>query len=180
MKFRRELAGCGRNFKSAALDWVKTREACSTLSRRKTLLNIRGSRARGAQRRDHAQGRRELAGARGSCRSACFPPVPALTSSALLRGKLQEAVGKTVIVENKVGSFGNIANEYVARSKPDGYTIYIAPANLLAIAPHLYTKLQYDPLNDFETVTDLFKLPFILIVSRRQPVQDAWRTYALI
>ena len=86
--------------------------------------------------------------------------------------KLQEAVGKTVIVENKVGAFGNIANEYVARSKPDGYTIYIAPTNLLAIAPHLYTKLSYDPLSDFETVTTLFKLPFILIVSGDSPFKS--------
>lgn len=83
--------------------------------------------------------------------------------------KFQDAIGKTVLVENKVGSFGNIANEYVARSRPDGYTIYIAPTNLLAIAPHLYTKLNYDPLNDFEHVTTLFKLPFILTVAASSP-----------
>jgi tripartite-type tricarboxylate transporter receptor subunit TctC len=83
--------------------------------------------------------------------------------------KLQDATGKTVIVENKVGSFGNIANEYVARSKPDGNTIYIAPANLLAIAPHLYTKLQYDPIKDFEHITTLFKIPFVLLVAGDSP-----------
>ena len=83
--------------------------------------------------------------------------------------KFQEAIGKTVIVENKVGSFGNIANEYVARSKPDGYTIYIAPANLLAIAPHIYTKLNYDPINDFDHITTLFKIPFVLTVSASSP-----------
>ena len=86
--------------------------------------------------------------------------------------KLQDAIGKTVLVENKVGAFGNIANEYVARAKPDGYTIYIAPTNLLAIAPHLYTRLSYDPLNDFETVTTLFKLPFILIVPGDSPFKS--------
>ena len=74
-----------------------------------------------------------------------------------------------MIVENKVGSFGNIANEYVARSRPDGYTIYIAPANLLAIAPHLYTKLNYDPVKDFEHITTLFKIPFVLTVSGNSP-----------
>ncbi|MGZ5804982.1 MAG: Bug family tripartite tricarboxylate transporter substrate binding protein [Xanthobacteraceae bacterium] len=83
--------------------------------------------------------------------------------------KFQEAIGKTVIVENKVGSFGNIANEYVARSKPDGYTIYIAPANLLAIAPHIYTKLNYDPINDFDHITTLFKIPFLLTVAADSP-----------
>src|SRR5262245_9806111 len=86
--------------------------------------------------------------------------------------KLQEMVGKTVLVENKVGAFGNIATEYVARSKPDGYTIYIAPSNLLAIAPHLYSKLSYDPMNDFEHVTTLFKLPFILIVAADSPFKN--------
>src|SRR5262245_40234649 len=74
--------------------------------------------------------------------------------------KIQQEIGKTVIVENKVGAFGNIANEYVARSKPDGYTIYTTPANLLAIAPHLYSKLGYDPINDFDHITTLCKLPF--------------------
>ena len=86
--------------------------------------------------------------------------------------KLQDAVGKTVIVENKVGSFGNIANEYVARSRPDGYTVYIAPANLLAIAPHLYTKLNYDPINDFEHITTLFKIPFVLTVAGDSPIKS--------
>jgi tripartite-type tricarboxylate transporter receptor subunit TctC len=83
--------------------------------------------------------------------------------------KFQDAIGKTVIVENKVGSFGNIANEYVARSKPDGYTIYIAPANLLAIAPHIYTKLSYDPIKDFDHITTLFKIPFLLTVAASSP-----------
>jgi len=86
--------------------------------------------------------------------------------------KLQEATGKTVIVENKVGSFGNIANEYVARSKPDGYTIYVAPANLLAIAPHLYTKLAYDPINDFDHITTLLKLPFLCVVPADSPYKS--------
>src|SRR5215213_1444614 len=49
---------------------------------------------------------------------------------------LQDRVGKTVITENKVGAFGNIATEYVAKSKPDGYTLYIAPgSSFLAAAP---------------------------------------------
>jgi tripartite-type tricarboxylate transporter receptor subunit TctC len=103
--------------------------------------------------------------------SICMFP-PGTGADILVRfysKKLQDATGKTIIVENKVGSFGNIANEYVARAKPDGYTIYIAPANLLAIAPHLYTKLQYDPIKDFEHITTLFKIPFILVVAADSP-----------
>jgi tripartite-type tricarboxylate transporter receptor subunit TctC len=86
--------------------------------------------------------------------------------------KLQDAVDKTVVVENKVGSFGNIASEYVARSKPDGYTLYLAPGNLLAVAPHVYTKLGYDPINDFDHITTLFKIPFVLVVAGDSPIRS--------
>jgi len=106
--------------------------------------------------------------------SICMFP-PGSGADILVRfyaNKLQQAVGRTVIVENKVGSFGNIANEYVARSKPDGYTIYVAPANLLAIAPHIYTKLAYDPLNDFDHITTLFKIPFIMVVAASSPFKS--------
>ena len=86
--------------------------------------------------------------------------------------KLGDEIGKTVIVENKPGAFGNIANEYVARSKPDGYTIYIAPTNLLTIAPALYKKLNYDPLKDYDSACTLFKLPFILNVAADGPYKS--------
>ncbi len=74
--------------------------------------------------------------------------------------------------KNKPGAFGNIANEYVARSKPDGYTIYIAPTNLLTIAPALYKKLNYDPLKDYDSACTLFKLPFLLNVAADSPYKS--------
>lgn len=83
---------------------------------------------------------------------------------------LQDRVGKTVITENKVGAFGNIATEYVARARPDGYTLYIAPgSSFLAAAPSLFKKLPFDPVNDFEHVTTLSKLPFLLVVAADSP-----------
>jgi tripartite-type tricarboxylate transporter receptor subunit TctC len=79
--------------------------------------------------------------------------------------KLQELAGQTVLVENKVGMAGNIATEYVARSKPDGYTIFIAPASSILVAgPYLYKQLSYDPIKDFASITTLAKLPFVLVV----------------
>jgi tripartite-type tricarboxylate transporter receptor subunit TctC len=86
---------------------------------------------------------------------------------------LQDRVGKTVITENKVGAFGNIATEYVAKSKPDGYTIYIAPgSSFLAAAPSLFKTLPFDPVNDFEHLTTLSKLPFLLVVATDGPYKD--------
>jgi tripartite-type tricarboxylate transporter receptor subunit TctC len=84
--------------------------------------------------------------------------------------KLQDLAGKPVIVDNKVGAFGNIATEAVARSRPDGYTIYIAPgSSVLASSPSLFKKLNYDPINDFEHVTTLAKIAFMLIVEPKSP-----------
>ena len=84
--------------------------------------------------------------------------------------KLSDVSGKTVIVENKAGAFGNIATEAVARSKPDGYTIYIAPgSSVFAAAKHLFTKLPFDPVSDFDHVTLIARLPFVLIVNGDGP-----------
>jgi tripartite-type tricarboxylate transporter receptor subunit TctC len=86
---------------------------------------------------------------------------------------LQARVGKTIITENKPGAFGNIATEYVARAKPDGYTLYVAPgSSFLAAAAALHRKLPFDPVNDFEHVTTLSKLPFILIVAGDSPYKN--------
>jgi tripartite-type tricarboxylate transporter receptor subunit TctC len=86
--------------------------------------------------------------------------------------KLQEAVGKSVIVENKVGSFGNSATEYLARSTPDGLTLGILQGSVaLAAAASLFKRLPWDPINDFEHVALLCKLPFILVVPRDSPFE---------
>ena len=80
--------------------------------------------------------------------------------------RLAEMIGKPVIVDNKDGACGNIATSFVARAKPDGYTIYIAPgSSVLAAAPSLFRTLNYDPVNDFEHITTLFKVTFIQIVA---------------
>jgi tripartite-type tricarboxylate transporter receptor subunit TctC len=103
-----------------------------------------------------------------------FPPGTGADIFVRFYGKmLQDRVGKTVITENKVGAFGNIATEYVAKSKPDGYTIYINPgSSFLAAAPALFKKLAFDPVNDFEHITTLAKLPFLLLVAADSPYKD--------
>lgn len=86
--------------------------------------------------------------------------------------KLAEKTGRSVIVENRVGAMGNIATESVARAKPDGYTIYIAPgSSMLAAAPQLFKKLSYDPINDFEHITTLNFSAFALCVAADSPFQ---------
>jgi tripartite-type tricarboxylate transporter receptor subunit TctC len=88
--------------------------------------------------------------------------------------KLQDVCGKPVVVENKPGAFGNIATEYVARARPDGYTVFIAPSSsYLGASPSLFKKLNFDPMNDFEHVTTLLKNTSILAVSGDSPYKSA-------
>ena len=88
--------------------------------------------------------------------------------------RLQELCGRSVIVDNKPGAFGAIATQYVAKSKPDGYTVFIAPSSAyLGAAPSLFKNLAFDPQNDFEHVTPLLKNAWILAVSGDSPHKTA-------
>ena len=86
--------------------------------------------------------------------------------------KLQQLSGKPVVVENKPGATGNIATEYLARSKPDGYTFMITPASsTLAAATALFKKLPFDPVKDIQPVTLLTKLGFVFTVRGDYPAK---------
>src|SRR5262245_21923575 len=87
--------------------------------------------------------------------------------------KLSELVARPVLVENKPGALGNIASEYVARAKPDGYTIMITPASsTFTIALSVFKKLPFDPLSDFAPVMLISKLGFVVVVDGKNPVNN--------
>jgi tripartite-type tricarboxylate transporter receptor subunit TctC len=86
--------------------------------------------------------------------------------------QLRKKSGKPMIVENKPGAGTSIASEYVARAKPDGYTLFINPGNGLAGNPYLYKNLSHDVIKDFAPVTTLVKLPFMLAVSPSSPANS--------
>src|SRR3954471_8089272 len=84
--------------------------------------------------------------------------------------KLARLPCKPVIVENRPGAQGLVATEYVAKSKPDGYTILITPASsTLATAPHIFKQIPFDPLKDFQPVTTINSLPFVVAVDASKP-----------
>ena len=84
--------------------------------------------------------------------------------------KLQEW-GHTAIVENRTGGGGLIAAEHVAKSPPDGYTIYIGSHGSLAIHPHLTKNLPYDPDKDFAPVILLGTTPSFLVINPSVPAK---------
>ncbi len=95
--------------------------------------------------------------------------------------KLQTLAGKPVIVENKVGALGNIGAESVARARPDGYTLLIAPGNsTMASNPHLFKQLPFDPINDFTPVTTLLRLAFTFCVAPNSPIKSMPELIALL
>src|SRR5262249_34063639 len=111
----------------------------------------------------------------GPIKSICpfAPGSGADTKVRFYSNKLSQLCGKPVIVENRPGALGNIATEAVARAKPDGYTIYIAPgSSTLASAPSLFKKLGYDPINDFEHITTLSASAFALCVPATTPFKS--------
>jgi tripartite-type tricarboxylate transporter receptor subunit TctC len=71
------------------------------------------------------------------------------TVARVMQKKLAEYLGQSVIVENRAGAGGTIAAAVVAKAEPDGYTILLATIAALAVAPHLNSKLPYDPMRDF-------------------------------
>jgi tripartite-type tricarboxylate transporter receptor subunit TctC len=81
----------------------------------------------------------------------------------ILGARLSEMWGQQVVIENKPGAGGNIASEFVARSAPDGYTIYITAAGL-AVNRYLFASINYDPLADFAPVTLICLFPNMLVV----------------
>ncbi len=103
-------------------------------------------------------------------------PFAAGGSTDLLARSLAERLGEIwkqpVVVENRPGASGTIASTYVAKSAPDGYTLFVATAQTHAVAPALYPKLQYDPIRDFTAVSELVTIPQVLVVNPEQPIHS--------
>jgi tripartite-type tricarboxylate transporter receptor subunit TctC len=87
--------------------------------------------------------------------------------------RLSRLAGKPVLVENKPGVQGTLASDFVAKSRPDGYTLMITPASsTLATAPFIFKKLPFDPLKDFAAVTSVASLSFVLAVDAAGPIKS--------
>ena len=83
--------------------------------------------------------------------------------------KLRVIAGKPVIVENKVGAAGNIAAEYTARAKPDGYTIHIHAGSSTAANFWLFKNPPINPAKDLQVVATLNQQPFMVVVAANSP-----------
>ena len=85
---------------------------------------------------------------------------------------LSEAMGKTVIVDNRVGATGAIGAEFVARAPADGTTILFGTSSIMGANPALVQKLPYDPIRDFAAVSTVATIENILVVHPSVPVSN--------
>ncbi len=91
---------------------------------------------------------------------------------ALMYGEsIGNILGQSVVILNKPGANGNIAAEFVAKSAPDGYTLFLPTASILTINPHLYKNVPFDALKDFAPVGLIANTSNMFVVSPRSGIK---------
>jgi tripartite-type tricarboxylate transporter receptor subunit TctC len=79
--------------------------------------------------------------------------------------ELGARLGQPVVVENKAGAGGTIGSAYVAKAKPDGYTLMIGTVSTSSVVGSLYKNLPYDPIESFTPITEIASTPQVLVVN---------------
>ncbi|CAM3728650.1 Bug family tripartite tricarboxylate transporter substrate binding protein [Bordetella tumulicola] len=88
-----------------------------------------------------------------------------------LAKQLKDELGQTVIVENRAGASGSIANAYIARAKPDGYTLVLSYEGFHTGNPVLTKDLGWDPIKDFTPIAEVIRGPHLILVPASSPAK---------
>lgn len=86
--------------------------------------------------------------------------------------QLSKELGQPVVVDNRPGAGGNIAAEALKRSAPDGYTLMLTTMGLVAVNPHAYATLRFDPLSDFSYISSVADTPHAVVVGAAVAAND--------
>jgi tripartite-type tricarboxylate transporter receptor subunit TctC len=109
-----------------------------------------------------------------------FPPGGGIDIvGRLLAPKLSESLGQQVVVDNRAGANGIIAAELVAKTAPDGYTIFFGTTGNLSVNPALYSTLPFNIERDFVPLTQTSTVPFLLYVHPALPTRTLGEFIAL-
>lgn len=100
------------------------------------------------------------------------------TVARLIAERLSKLWGQSVVVEHHAGAGGRIASEYVAKARPDGYTILIASASFV-IDPALYAHLPFDPIHGFAPISMIAAAPYVLAINPSVPAHSVADLIAL-
>ena len=109
-----------------------------------------------------------------------FPPGGGNDILARIVGQsVSQTLGQPIVVENRPGAGVNIGADFVAKSRPDGYTFLIVPFSILNFNPYLFAKLSFDPIKDFEPVGLLGKSTVVIAVNSEVPASSMKELIAL-
>jgi tripartite-type tricarboxylate transporter receptor subunit TctC len=100
------------------------------------------------------------------------PGGPSDTAARPVAKGLNEALGKAFVIDNRGGAGGNIGSALVAKADPDGHTLLITSSAPIVINPHVYRKMPYDPPKDLAPVTNLLRVPLVLVVHPSVPAKN--------
>ena len=85
---------------------------------------------------------------------------------------LQEALGQTVVVDNRGGAGGNIGSAFVAKGAADGYTILVTSSAPIVINPSVYKQMPFNPATELTPVTNLLRVPLVLVAHPSVPAKN--------
>ena len=101
------------------------------------------------------------------------------TTTRIISKELGTALGVGTIIDNKAGANGSIAANYVARSAPDGYTLFVTTNTTHSANPYLLKTMSYDPIKDFTPIARTGDLPFMLVINPEIPANSVAELIAL-
>ena len=101
------------------------------------------------------------------------------TTTRIISKELGTALGVGTMIDNKAGANGSIAASYVARSAPDGYTLFVTTNTTHSANPYLLKTLSYDPVKDFTPIARTGDLPFMLVINPEIPAKSVAELIAL-
>jgi tripartite-type tricarboxylate transporter receptor subunit TctC len=109
-----------------------------------------------------------------------FPPGgPTDFVGRLVADKMSALLGQRVYIENKPGANGTVGADTIAKSDPDGYSLFLTTAGAVTISPHIMANIPYDSLRDFAPIAEVVTNTTVLVVSPKMGVKTATELVAL-
>lgn len=109
-----------------------------------------------------------------------YPPGgPTDVVGRIVGAKMGEGLGQIVVVDNRAGASGVIGTSMLARAAPDGYTMLFHIVTTAAINPHIYTKVQFDWVKDFQPLARIAIVPNVLLINKDVPARSVRELIAL-
>jgi tripartite-type tricarboxylate transporter receptor subunit TctC len=109
-----------------------------------------------------------------------FPPGgPTDLVGRLVADKISASLGQRVYIENKPGANGTVGADNIAKSDPDGYSLFLTTAGAVTISPHVMTNIPYDALRDFAPIAEVVTNTTVLVVNPKMAIKSAKELVAL-